>query len=96
VVVYVNAVGHDKDRRLLQHSYIKKIYSAEVLGRRLSAIQLSTSAGAVAMLELFAQRKLAPGFVSQESVPMEKFLETKWGGRVYAPHTGDSQRSKSA
>jgi len=70
VVVYVNAVGHDKNRRLLQHSYIKKIYSTEVLGRRLSAIQLSTAAGAVAMLELFSGRRLAPGFVSQESVPL--------------------------
>lgn len=95
VVVYVNAVGHDKGR-LLQHSYIKKIYSTEVLGRRLSAIQLSTAAGAVAMLELFAQRRLAPGFVSQESVPLAAFLETKWGGRVYAPQNGDAHRSKSA
>ncbi len=97
VVVYVNAVGHAADRRLLQHSYIKKIYSTEVLGRRLSAIQLSTAAGAVAMLELFSRRKLAGGFVSQESVPLAAFLETKWGGRVYAPQNGDTQqRSQSA
>ena len=90
VIVYVNAVGHDKSRRLVQHSYIKKIYSAEVLGRRLSAIQLSTAAGAVAMLELFSRRRLAAGFVSQESVPLAEFLETKWGGRVYSPQTGDT------
>jgi saccharopine dehydrogenase-like NADP-dependent oxidoreductase len=85
VVVYVNAVGRDHEHRLVQHSYIKKIYSAEILGRRLSAIQLSTAAGAVAMLELHARRRLAPGFVTQESVPLAEFLATKWGGRVYAP-----------
>jgi saccharopine dehydrogenase-like NADP-dependent oxidoreductase len=96
VVVYVNAVGHDADRRLIQHSYIKKIYSTEVLGRRLSAIQLSTAAGACAMLELFSRRKLATGFVSQESVPLTEFLATKWGGRVYAQASDTQQRSQSA
>ncbi|HEY0946076.1 MAG TPA: saccharopine dehydrogenase C-terminal domain-containing protein [Opitutaceae bacterium] len=89
VVVYVNAVGHDHDRRLVQHSYIKKIYSTEVLGRRLSAIQLSTAAGAVAMLELFSRRRLVSGFVSQESVPLAEFLSTKWGGLVYSPQNGN-------
>ena len=98
VIVYVNAVGRDPDHRLVQHSYIKKIYSAEILGRRLSAIQLSTAAGAVAMLELFAHRRLAPGFVSQESVPLAEFLGTKWGGRVYAPagEAAGRDRSQSA
>lgn len=90
VVVYVNAVGHDKGQ-LVQHSYIKKIYSAEVLGRRLSAIQISTAAGAVAMLELFARRQIASGFVSQESVSLEQFLNTKWGGLVYAPNPDSRQ-----
>lgn len=84
VIVYVNAVGHEQGR-LVQHSYINKIYSTRVRGRRLSAIRYSTAAGAVAMLELFARGRLGPGFVAQESVSLEDFLGTRWGGAVYSP-----------
>ncbi len=84
VIVYVNVIGHDAGR-LVQSSYINKIYSTEVRGQRLSAIQLSTAAGAVAMLELYSGRQIGPGFVAQESVPFASFLSTRWGGRVYAP-----------
>jgi saccharopine dehydrogenase-like NADP-dependent oxidoreductase len=54
-----------------------------VHGRRLSAIQLTTAAGAVAALELFARGALPAGFVKQESVTLAQFLATQWGGRVY-------------
>jgi saccharopine dehydrogenase-like NADP-dependent oxidoreductase len=82
VVVYVNSVGRT-GMGLLQRSFVKKIYASTVGNRPLSAIQLSTAAGLVAMLELFAQGKLPRGFVRQESVGLEQFFETQWGGRVY-------------
>ena len=82
VIVYVNVIGHDEGR-LVQSSYIKKIYSTEVKSQRLSAIQLSTAAGAVAMLELYSCQRIGPGFVAQESVPLSSFLDTRWGGQVY-------------
>src|SRR6185503_7322646 len=82
VVFYVSAVG-TIDGELVQRSFVKKMHGATVEGRRLSAIQLTTAAGVVGVLELFARGKLAHGFVKQESVTLEQFLGTQWGGRVY-------------
>ena len=82
VVVYVNTVGSDGGV-LLQRNFVKKIYAGQVSGRPLSAIQLSTAAGLVGVLELFGAKQLPSGFVRQESVSLAQFFETQWGGRVY-------------
>ena len=82
VVVYVNSVGSD-GRNLLQRSFVRKIYSGTISGHPLSAIQLSTAAGLVAALELFAKKQLSAGFVRQESISLTQFFGTQWGGRVY-------------
>ncbi|MBL9199908.1 MAG: saccharopine dehydrogenase NADP-binding domain-containing protein [Opitutaceae bacterium] len=82
VVFYVSAVGM-KGGGLVQRSFVKKMRGDTVQGRRLSAIQLTTAAGVVAVLELFAGGALKPGFVKQESVTLAEFLSTQWGGRVY-------------
>jgi len=82
VVVYVNSVGTDGGS-LLQRSFVRKIYSGTISGHPLSAIQLSTAAGLVAVLELFAKKQLPAGFVRQESISLTQFFETQWGGRVY-------------
>ena len=82
VVVYVNSVGHDTGG-LLQRSFAKKIYAGTIGNRPLSAIQLSTAAGVAAILELFAKGNLPTGFVKQESITLEEFFATQWGGRVY-------------
>ena len=60
-----------------------QVHGAVIQGRKLNAIQLTTAAGITAVLELFAKKKLGPGFVKQESVALEDFLGTQWGGRVY-------------
>ena len=83
VVFYVSVVGTEKGGGLKQRSFIKKMHGDTILGRKLNAIQLTTAAGIVGVLELFAQRKLGPGFVKQESVPLESFLGTQWGGKVF-------------
>jgi saccharopine dehydrogenase-like NADP-dependent oxidoreductase len=82
VIFYVSAVGH-VGGELVQRSFVKKLHGDTVGGRRLSAIQLTTAAGVVAVLELFARGLLARGFVKQESITLEQFLGTQWGGRVY-------------
>jgi saccharopine dehydrogenase-like NADP-dependent oxidoreductase len=82
VVIYVNSVGSDESG-LIQRSFVKKIYAGTVLERSLSAIQLSTAAGVAAVLELFARGELESGFVKQESVSLERFFKTQWGGLVY-------------
>lgn len=83
VVFYVSVVGTDRDGRLKQRSFIKKMHGATIAGRRLNAIQLTTAAGLAGVLELFARGKLGPGFVKQESVALADFLGTHWGGQVY-------------
>jgi saccharopine dehydrogenase-like NADP-dependent oxidoreductase len=67
VVLYVNSIGSD-GAGLLQRSFVKKIYAGSIGGRSLSAIQLATAAGVVAVLELFAGGSLPAGFVRQESI----------------------------
>lgn len=83
VVFYVSVVGTDRDGRLKQRSFIKKMHGAVIAGRKLNAIQLTTAAGITGVLELFVRKKLGPGFVKQESVALEDFLATQWGGKVY-------------
>jgi saccharopine dehydrogenase-like NADP-dependent oxidoreductase len=83
VVFYVSVVGTEDGGGLKQRSFIKKMHGDTIAGRRLNAIQLTTAAGIVGVLELFAGGKLGPGFVKQESVVLDDFLATKWGGRVY-------------
>jgi saccharopine dehydrogenase-like NADP-dependent oxidoreductase len=82
VVFYVSAVGTSAGE-LVQRSFVKKIRGEVVEGRHLSAIQLSTAAGVVAVLELFARGVVAKSFVKQESITFDEFLSTQWGGRVY-------------
>ncbi|MBV8225525.1 MAG: saccharopine dehydrogenase NADP-binding domain-containing protein [Verrucomicrobia bacterium] len=82
VVMYVNSVGNEEGG-LIQRSFVKKIYAGTVSGRPLSALQLSTAAGLVAVLELFARSLLPSGFVKQESIALDQFFDTQWGGRVY-------------
>jgi saccharopine dehydrogenase-like NADP-dependent oxidoreductase len=82
VVVYVNSVGNEEGG-LIQRSFVKKIYAGTVGDRPLSALQLSTAAGVVAALELFARGLLPAGFVKQESIALDQFFETQWGGHVY-------------
>ena len=48
--------------------------------RRLRAL---AQAGVAAILELFAKGNLPTGFVRQESIGLEEFFATQWGGRVY-------------
>jgi saccharopine dehydrogenase-like NADP-dependent oxidoreductase len=76
-------VGTDREGRLKQRSFIKKMHGDVIQGRKLNAIQLTTAAGITGVLELFAKKKLGAGFVKQESVSLEDFLGTQWGGKVY-------------
>ncbi|MBI2814051.1 MAG: saccharopine dehydrogenase NADP-binding domain-containing protein [Opitutae bacterium] len=83
VVFYVSVVGTEKGGGLRQRSFIKKMHGDTIQGRKLNAIQLTTAAGIVGVIELFARGKLGSGFVKQESVSLGDFLGTQWGGRVY-------------
>jgi len=78
VILYANAVGTRKGR-LVQHSFIKKVEH----GRGFTAIQQTTAAGMAAVIELWAEGKLAAGFLHQSDIAWEAFLATRWGRTVY-------------
>lgn len=83
VLVFVSVCG-TRDGRLEQETYAKKIYSQNVNGQLLSAIQLTTAAGICTMVDLVVQGKLPQqGLVRQEQASLADFLANRFG-RFYA------------
>ena len=83
VIVFVTVSGHKKGQ-LVQETYANKIYSRDVNGRTLSAIQITTAAAICTVLDLLATGRLPPrGVVRQEDIPLKDFLENRFG-QVYA------------
>jgi saccharopine dehydrogenase-like NADP-dependent oxidoreductase len=79
VLVFVSVSGQ-RDGRLSQESYAKKIYAKTVNGKLLSAIQLTTAAGICTMVDLLANGAIKErGFVRQESVMLDTFLTNRFG-----------------
>ena len=76
----------------MQETYANKIYSREVDGRMLSAIQITTAAAICTVLDLLAAGSLPQkGFVRQEDISLQSFLENRFG-RVYAvPETAHAR-----
>ncbi len=86
VIVFVTVAGQ-RDGRLQQDTYARKIYSHVLAGKMHSAIQITTASSLCAMLDLLAEGSLPQlGFVRQEEVPLAAFLANRFG-RVYAADT---------
>ena len=83
VIVFVTVSGQ-RDGRLLQDTYARKIYSHVLGGTLRSAIQITTASSLAAMLDLLAAGRLPQaGFVRQEDVALAEFLANRFGS-VYA------------
>ncbi|HJU71935.1 MAG TPA: saccharopine dehydrogenase C-terminal domain-containing protein [Paucimonas sp.] len=83
VLVFVSVCGM-RNGRLEQETHAKKIYSQEVNGQLLSAIQLTTAAGLCAMVDLLIEGKLPNrGLVRQEQTRFDDFLSNRFG-KYYA------------
>ena len=83
VIIFVTVAGRI-DGQLLQETYASKIYSREVDGRTLSAIQITTAAAISTVLDLLAAGELPQrGFVRQEDIPLRAFLQNRFG-KVFA------------
>ncbi len=83
VVIYV-AVAGMQDGELREENYVNKIYPQEIAGRLWSAIQVSTAAGAAAVLDLvLAEPGKYHGFVRQEQFSLPQILANRFG-RWYA------------
>jgi saccharopine dehydrogenase-like NADP-dependent oxidoreductase len=79
VLVFVSVSG-TRDGVLTQETFARKVYPADVGGRRLSAIQLTTAAGICAMADLVREEKLpTSGFVGPQECAWEEFLANRFG-----------------
>lgn len=83
VIVFVTVAGQ-REGRLQQETYARKIYSHVLAGKMRSAIQITTASSLCAMLDMLVAGALPQaGFVRQEDVPLAAFLGNRFG-RVYA------------
>lgn len=83
VLVFVTVSG-ERDGRLTQESYARKVYAQTVEGKLMSAIQITTAAGICAMVDLMAEGRLPQkGFVRQEETRLADFHTNRFG-RYYA------------
>ncbi len=97
VLVFVTVTGW-KHGRLTQETFVRKVYASLVNDRLLSAIQLTTAAGACAMLDLHREGKLpAKGFVRQEQASLDDFLANRFGRHYAGGHSAQTEiRHESA
>ena len=84
VVIVLVTVSGTRQGQLVQETYANKIYSREVDGRILSAIQITTASAIAAVLDLlFAGRIPKRGFVRQEDISLPAMTANRFG-KVYA------------
>ncbi len=88
VIVFVTVSGQ-REGRLMQETYAHKVYSQLAGGAMRSAIQITTSAGICAVLDLLAEGRLPQrGFVRQEDIALGDFLVNRFGS-AYAEHPAE-------
>ena len=79
IIFFVKVIGLI-DGVLQEKTYLRKIYGNE----KFSAIQLTTASGACSVLKMYLDGKIdQKGFVKQESISWQDFVENKFG-QVYA------------
>jgi len=84
VIVFVTVSGL-KDGRLMQETYVNKVFAQPVGGEMKSAIQITTAGAVCAVLDLLAEGRLPQtGFIRQEDIPLADVLANRFG-RFYAP-----------
>jgi len=79
VLVFV-AVSGQRDGKFVQETFARKIYPADLGGKRYSAIQITTAAGICGMVDLLVSGTLPQsGFVRQEDASLDDFLGNRFG-----------------
>jgi saccharopine dehydrogenase-like NADP-dependent oxidoreductase len=87
VIIFVTVSGRKKGH-FVQETYANKIYSRDMDGRILSAIQITTAAAITTVLDLLATGQLPQiGFIRQEDIPLKVFLENRFGKIYTKPET---------
>ncbi len=85
-VVYIHAsVEGWKRESLSRDEFVRAYYPLEIAGRKWRAISWTTAASVSAVVEMVSNGSLpAKGFVKQEQIPLQAFLETA-NGSLYGP-----------
>lgn len=79
VLIYVAVTGRVRGE-LVEENYVKKIYPETIVGKRWSAIQVTTAAGLSSVVDLILGHPDAyRGFVTQESFPLASVLANRFG-----------------
>ena len=79
VTVFCTATGMI-DGQFEERSFVNVSHAMEVAGRDWSAIQITTAAGVTAAMDLMRQGKLPQsGFVRQEQINLDEFLDNRFG-----------------
>jgi saccharopine dehydrogenase-like NADP-dependent oxidoreductase len=80
-------------RRYLQDSVVRKVYSRSLHGTTHSAIQITTASALCAMLDLLREGGLPQrGFVKQEDLALDRFLANRFGA-AYADEARPLRRA---
>jgi saccharopine dehydrogenase-like NADP-dependent oxidoreductase len=86
VLIFCTVTGW-KNGYLTQVTDARKVYHGEFLGENCSAIQITTAAAICAVLDLHVQGKLpSSGFVKQEQVDLNDFLNNRFGCCYQSDH----------
>lgn len=79
VLIFSTATGWI-DGEYRERSFVNKSLAGQVNGKTWGAIQLTTAAGVTGVMDLMRQGKLsAQGFVRQEDVSLNDFMQTEFG-----------------
>jgi len=80
VVLIFASVSGQKDGHFMQETFARKIYSREINGRLRSAIQITTSSGICAVLDMLMEGSIPnTGFVCQEDINFKAFINNRFG-----------------
>ncbi len=75
VVFFAKATGYI-DGKLTERNWVRKLYGRDGM----TAIQLTTACGAAEVVSMLAEGLLKPGFVKQDDLPFERFIQGEFGG----------------
>jgi saccharopine dehydrogenase-like NADP-dependent oxidoreductase len=83
IVIFADAVG-TRNGELCEENFIRKVHGTEIGGKNWSAIQITTSAGLCAVMDMVMTGALpGKGYVRQEEISLDDFLASRFG-RYYA------------
>ncbi|MCB1643953.1 MAG: saccharopine dehydrogenase NADP-binding domain-containing protein [Pseudomonadales bacterium] len=86
VLIFVTVSGR-QEGRLIQKTYANKIYGMEINGVPRSAIQITTASSICATLDLLVAGQLPDqGLVRQEDIPLQIFLQNRFGSAYQIHH----------